>query len=127
MEPPCRKPIHWIGSSKKDLAAMPEDVQDVFGSALLDAQYGDVPVGARPFGEHVSREVMKLAEDHDGNTYRAAYTVMFPECVYVLHVFMKKSKSGVKTPKPDKNTVESRLTRARQHYAAEYSAKKASR
>lgn len=106
---------------------MPEDVQDVFGSALLDVQYGDVPDGARPFGEQVSREVMKLVEDHDGNTYRAAYTVTFPECVYVLHVFMKKSKSGIKTPQPDKNTIEARLTRAKQHYAAEYGAKKNSR
>lgn len=106
---------------------MPEDVQDVFGSALLDAQYGDLPVGARPFGEHVSREVMKLTEDHDGNTYRTAYTVMFPECVYVLHVFMKKSKSGVKTPQADKATVEARLATAKKHYAAEYGAKKQSR
>jgi phage-related protein len=40
-----RKPLHFIGSSQKDLRAMPEDVQDVFGSALLDAQYGDVPEG----------------------------------------------------------------------------------
>jgi len=36
-----RKPLHFIGSSKKDLKRMPEEVQDVFGSALLDAQYGD--------------------------------------------------------------------------------------
>jgi hypothetical protein len=45
-----RKPLHFIGSSKKDLREMPEEVQDVFGSALLDAQYGDHPEGARPFG-----------------------------------------------------------------------------
>lgn len=25
---------------------MPEDVKDVFGSALLDAEYGDTPYGA---------------------------------------------------------------------------------
>lgn len=84
---------------------MPEDVQDVFGSMLRDAQYGDLPVGARPFGEHVSREVMKLAENHDGNTYRAAYTVMFPECVYVLHMFMKKSKSGLRLPRGTKTRL----------------------
>lgn len=99
---------------------MPEDVQDVFGAALLDAQYGDVPFGARAFGEQVSREVMKLIENHDGNTYRAAYTVAFPECVYVLHVFMKKSKSGIKTPKADKDLVERRLKAAREHHAKTY-------
>jgi phage-related protein len=43
---PVRKPIHFMGSSNKDIRAMPEDVRDVFGSALLDAQYGDTPDGA---------------------------------------------------------------------------------
>jgi hypothetical protein len=48
-----------------------------FGSALLDAQYGDHPAGARPFGEGVPRDVMKLVEDFAGDTYRAVYTVAF--------------------------------------------------
>jgi phage-related protein len=126
MEPPSPKPIHWVGSSRKDLKAMPEDVKDVFGSALLDAQYGDVPAGARPFGEHVSREVMKLVQDDDGDTYRAAYTVAFAECVYVLHAFMKKSKSGIKTPQPDKDLIERRLKFARAHHAEVYGGKKSS-
>jgi len=72
MPPPSRNPIHFVGSSKKDLRELPGDVQDVFGSALLDTQYGDHPDGARPFAEGVSRKVMKLVEDHDGDTYRAA-------------------------------------------------------
>ena len=63
-----RKPLHFVGSSLNDLRAMPEDVQDAFGLALLDAQCGDWPVGARPFGEGTPRGVAKLAEDHDGNT-----------------------------------------------------------
>ena len=117
---PARKPVHWIGSSKKDLKALPADVQDVFGSALLDAQYGDTPIGSRPFGEHVSGEVLKLVENHEGNTYRAAFTVAFRECVYVLHVFMKKSKSGKATPRPHKAVVEARLARAKTHHAAVY-------
>jgi predicted XRE-type DNA-binding protein len=65
---------------------MPEDVKDVFGSALLDAQSGDVPDGARPFGEGLPRQIMKLVEDHDGETYRAAYTVAFEGAVHVLDV-----------------------------------------
>lgn len=28
------KPLYWIGSSKKDLQCLPDDVQDVFGFAL---------------------------------------------------------------------------------------------
>ena len=33
------------------MKALPEDVQEVFGRSILDAQYGDHPEGARPFGE----------------------------------------------------------------------------
>ena len=65
---------------------MPSDVQDVFGQAILDAQYGDTPDGARPFGEGVRKEIWKLVDDYDGDTYRAAYTVAFEKAVYVLDV-----------------------------------------
>ena len=120
MTPASRKPLHFVGSSQKDLRALPEDVQDVFGSALLDAQYGDHPDGARPFGEGVSRNVMKLVEDFDGDTYRAAYTVTFGEALYVLHVFKKKSKSGIQTPKSDKDLIVARLKAAEDHYKRTY-------
>jgi phage-related protein len=32
--------------------------------------------------------------------------------VFVLHVFQKKSKSGIATPKPDMELIEARLKRA---------------
>ena len=99
---------------------MPDSVKDVFGSALLDAQYGDHPEGARPFGEGLPKEILKLIEDDCGNTYRAAYTVAFPEVVYVLDVFMKKSKSGRKTPQVDKDRVLARYKMAQQHYNETY-------
>ena len=124
MSPSQRRPLHFIGSSLKDLRAVPEQVQDVFGSALLDAQYGDHPEGARSFGEGVPRGVMKLVEDFDRDTYRAAYTVSFPKAVYVLHVFKKKSTQGVRTPKPDKDLVRSRFRVAEQHYRDTYGARK---
>lgn len=115
-----RKALHFIGSSKKDLRDMPEDVQDVFGSALLDAQYGDHPEGARPFGEGAPRKVMKLVEDYDGDTFRAAYTASFEDAVYVLHVFKKKSKTGIKTPTADIDLIKARLKAAEEHYERNY-------
>ena len=99
---------------------MPEDVQDVFGSALLDAQYGDHPEGARPFGEGLPRAIMKLVENFDGDTFRVGYTVSFPKAVYVLHVFKKKSSSGRSTPRPDKNVLRARLQLAERHYRSHY-------
>jgi len=29
-----RKPVKWVGSAKRDLDAMPEEVKDVFGHAI---------------------------------------------------------------------------------------------
>ena len=117
---PARRPLHFIGSSIKDLREMPDEVQDMFGAALLDAQYGDHPEGARPFGEGLPREVMKLVEDFSGDTYRAAYTVAFAKAMYVLDVFKKKSTSGIATPQPDKERIRLRLRAAEEHYRRTY-------
>lgn len=63
---------------------------------------------------------MKLVEDHDGDTYRAAYVIAFPECLYLLHVFKKKASSGKSTPRPDKQTIEARFKAAKAHYEQNY-------
>ena len=39
--PPSLKPLHWVGSARKDLRTMPEEVQDTFGYALHLAQAGE--------------------------------------------------------------------------------------
>jgi phage-related protein len=52
---------------------------------------------------------LEIVENDHGNTYRAAYTVKFKEAVFVLHVFQKKSKSGIATPKPDMDIIRERL------------------
>lgn len=110
------RPLFWIGSSKKDIRTLPDDVRDVFGQALLDVQYGDHPLGAGPFGERLPREILKLSEDLDRNTYRAVYTEAFRDTGYVLDVFTKKSKSGIATPKSDKHRVRKRFKTAQAHH-----------
>ena len=64
--------------------------------------------------------MIKLVEDHEGDTFRAAYTVSFARAVYVLHVFKKKSKRGIATPGPDKDLIRARLRGAEQHYRRTY-------
>lgn len=59
---------------------------------------------------------MKLVEDHDGDTYRAAYTVTFGDAVYVLDVFQKKAKSGRSTPKHVKDGVRARFKAAEEDH-----------
>ena len=74
----------------------------------------------KPFGEGLPHEIWKIVEDYDGDTYWAVYTAAFPEVVYVLDVFMKKSKSGIKTPQMDKDRVRDRFKAAKRDYDANY-------
>ncbi|MBV8667050.1 MAG: type II toxin-antitoxin system RelE/ParE family toxin [Burkholderiaceae bacterium] len=103
------KPLRWVGSSKKDLAAMPEDVQDVFGYALHLAQAGGKHEQSKPLKGFGGAGVLEVVEDHKGDTYRAVYTVRFKSALYVLHCFQKKSTSGIATPKPDMDLIKARL------------------
>jgi phage-related protein len=42
---------------------------------------------------------------HRGDTWRSVYTVRFPDAVYVLHVFQKKSKLRIATPKKELDLI----------------------
>ncbi len=53
--------------------------------------------------------VLEVVEDHDGNTYRAVYTVRLAGAVYVLHAFQKKSKKGAATPKRELDLIRTRM------------------
>lgn len=109
------KPLFWVGSSKKDLLKMPEQVVDVAGYALYMAQTGHKHPNAKPLKGFGSAGVLEVVEDDDGSTYRAVYTVKFNNGVYVLHCFQKKSRKGIETSKQDKEMIEERLKMARQH------------
>lgn len=58
--------------------------------------------------------ILEIIENDQGGTYRAVYTVKFSEAVFVLHVFQKKSKHGIATPKTDMNIIRERLKVAEQ-------------
>src|SRR5579883_1608498 len=106
------KPLYWIGSSKKDLQSLPEDVQDIFGYALYLAQTGDKHADAKPLRGFGSAGVLEVVEDYRGDTYRAVYTVRFAGKVFVLHVFQKKSTKGIGTPQHDIYVIRERLKAA---------------
>lgn len=110
------RPLHWIASSKKDFTAMPEEVQDEFGYALHVAQTGEKPDIAKPLKGFGGASVLELVEQHDGDAYRAVYTVKFEEAVYVLHCFQKKSKSGIATPKQEMDLIKARLKLAEEEH-----------
>jgi phage-related protein len=119
-----QKPALWIGSSRDDLRAFPDEVRRVMGFAINDAQNGDEHPRAKALRGFGGRSVLEVVDDEDGNTYRAVYTVRFAGVIYVLHAFQKKSKKGIETPKRDIDIIRARLKLAEAHYQANYGSKK---
>ncbi len=113
------KPLHWVGSSKRDLLGFPKPVQEDVGSALGIAQFGGTAPSAKPW-KSLGSGVLEVVESHDGNAYRAVYTVRFDEAVYVLHAFQKKSPPGILTAKRDVDLVAARLKVARKDHEEHY-------
>jgi len=108
------RPLYWVGSSKRDLLSLPEEVVDLFGYALYLAQIGGKHEQAKPLKGFGSAAVLEVVEDWQGNTYRAVYTVRFARGVFVLHVFQKKATRGIATPRPSLELIRERLKAAEQ-------------
>lgn len=103
------RPLLWIASAKEDLKDMPPEVRLEFGHGLFEAQIGAFPSIAKVLNGFGGAHVLELKMKHQGDAFRAVYTVRFKEIVIVLHAFQKKSKSGIKTPKTDIDLIHSRL------------------
>jgi phage-related protein len=110
------KPIRWVGSSKEDLSAFPDDVKRRIGLALFEAQIGRKARYAKPLRGYGGAGVLEVVDDFDGDTFRAVYTVRFAEAVYVLHAFQKKSRRGIATPRSEIELIRTRLRRAAEDY-----------
>jgi len=116
MEKDILKPVRWIGSTYNDWKAFPDTVQDVMGYALHLAQSGKKANNAKPMKGFKGATVFEIVDAYDGNTWRAIYTLQFKDVIYVLHVFQKKSKRGITTPKVDIDLIKHRLKLAKEHY-----------
>ena len=103
------KACYFIGSSKKVISAFPDDVKSGIGKSLFIAQSGGEASNVKALKGFGGRDVLEVVEDHDGNTYRAVYTLRFATAVYVLHAFQKKSKSGITTPKHELDLIAARM------------------
>src|SRR5207244_5689627 len=113
------KPLHWVGSYKRDFLEFPDAVKDDMGNALGIAQFGGTAPTAKPW-KGLGPGVLEIVESHEGNAYRAVYTVRFEKAVYVLHALLKKSPSGIRTAKRDVDLAEQRLKQAQRDYEELY-------
>jgi phage-related protein len=120
MDESTPKPVEWVASSYKDYRAFPDPVQDAMGFALYQAQVGGMSDSAKPLKGFGGAGVIEIVEDHDGDAFRAVYTVKFAKVIYVLYAFQKKSRKGVKTPQSDIELIERRLKFVEQDYKTRY-------
>lgn len=110
---PAEVPIHWVGTSKKDLLAFPEQAVANIGYALGVAQLGGKHPDAKPW-KGDGPGVFEIVEAFDGDAYRLVYTVRFSDAIYVLHSFQKKSPKGIATDKRDRDLIGRRLKLAQE-------------
>lgn len=103
--------VIWVGSSKKELLDTPEFIRKSFGHQLWEVQKGDAPLDMKPMPQ-LGRGVYELRDSFDTNAYRLMYVVNLKKGIYVLDVFMKKSKSGIGLPKPDIERIQTRFKNA---------------
>jgi phage-related protein len=113
------RPLHWVGSAKRDFLTFPREVKEDMGNALGIAQFGGTAPTAKPW-RGLGPGLLEVVESHDGNAYRAVYTVRFERALYVLHAFQKKSPSGIRTARRDVELVAERVKTAEKDHQERY-------
>ena len=113
------KRVDFVGSSLEGLKKFPDEVKQDIGYALFEAQQGLKPICAKPL-KGFGTGVLEILENSISGTYRVVYTVKFPEVIYVLHCFQKKSTRGVKTPRQDIELIKNRLRFVEENYKTKH-------
>jgi phage-related protein len=104
-----------VGSSKRDFLSFPAAAKEDMAMLSVSRSSAGTAPTAKPW-KGLGPGVLEVVEAHDGNAYRAVYTVRFEMAVYVLHAFQKKSPSGIRTAKRDVDLVADRLKTAERDY-----------
>lgn len=82
------------------------------GHALFTAQEGKTDPAAKPVKGFGGASVFEIVASHHGNAWRAVYMVRYPDAIYVLHAFQKKSTKSIATPTREINLIKRRLAEA---------------
>ena len=105
--------ISWIKAAQKDFRAFPQSAQQKAARALTLISAGDAPESAKPL-QSLGTGVWELAIKDFGDAYRVVYVLQLDDDIWVIHAFMKKSTSGIATPKRDIDLVRERLKRLKE-------------
>ncbi len=107
------RPISWLKASRNGFDDFPLAAQIEIARALTILAEGQMPMIAKPL-VGLGSGVMELALRHRGDAFRVVYALQIGDDIWVVHAFQKKSKAGIKTPKPDIDLIRERLKRLRE-------------
>jgi phage-related protein len=111
---PKFKPVRWVGTSKREMDALPDDARSVAGHELWEVQQGNAPGDFKPMTS-VGPGVYEIRV-HTRLEHRLMYVAKHEEAVYVLHVFEKRTR---KTAPKDIERARRTLLEVRQWRKAE--------
>jgi phage-related protein len=110
-KPPVIRPLVWLGNSKKTIQAFPKGAQKLIGDELQLIQFCGMPKNAKPL-KGVGSGVFEIALRYATGAFRTVLAVQLGKKIYVLHVFQKKSKRGIATPKQEIDLIKQRYKEA---------------
>src|SRR3546814_2269289 len=89
------KPVEWLGSSKADVRAFPEDARTDAGWQLELVQRGDDPDDWKPM-KTVGQGVREIRLREASGAFRVISLATLEDRVLVLHAFQKKTQATAK-------------------------------
>jgi len=111
--PPRLRPVVWLGNTKRNAQAFPDEAKKLIGDELRLIQYGEMPAKTKPF-KGLGSGILEIAIRYDREAYRTVLAVQLGRKIYILHAFQKKSKSGITTPKTDVDLIKQRYKEAQE-------------
>lgn len=105
---PC-KPIEFRGNSRDDLREFPLTARRDAGYQLDQVQHGHDPDDWKPMPS-IGPGVQEIRIRDVAGAFRVVYIAKFPEAVYVLHCFQKKTQQ---TRKQDLELAQTRYRELR--------------
>ena len=88
------KRIQWLGDSRERIREFPDAAKHEAGYQLERVQAGKEPTDWKPMAS-VGLGVSEIRV-REGGAFRVIYVAKFPEAVYVLHAFQKKTARTAK-------------------------------
>lgn len=85
------KKLAWILGSRRALQEFPPEARSRAGSALMAVQLGELPPDWKIMSAIGPGAIeIRIHEPHE---HRVIYVAKFPEAIYVLHCFEKKTQA----------------------------------